>query len=124
MDTFHINSTDNTPEIILDVQKQKLIIMGVCAPENPKEFFKSIQQELETVKPSLSNLEVNIFLEYFNTGSSKCLLNLFLLIISNEFSSIKYDFNWYIDEGDEELLESGHIFEELTGIKFNYKNIN
>ncbi len=124
MNKFHINSTDNTPEVTLDVQKQKFIIKGVCAPENPKEFFKPIQHELETVKSSLSNLEVDIFLEYFNTGSSKCLLNLFLLIISKEISTIKYDFNWYFESGDEELMESGQIFEELIGIKFNYKNIN
>ena len=87
-----------------------------------KEFFKPIQQEFEASKSLLTNLEVNIFLEYFNTGSSKCLLNLFLLIINKEISTIKYEFNWFVEDGDEELMESGQIFEELIGIKFNYKS--
>ncbi len=123
MKNLNILPTDNTPEVVLDINAETLTIKGVCAPENPKEFFNAVNDAVEAYKNNKKTLQIDIFLEYFNTGSSKCLLNLFLLILSTEGNKLKSTFNWMIEEGDDELKESGQIFEELTGIKFNYINI-
>lgn len=116
--------TEKTPEIILDYSNKTISIKGICVPEDPKSFFDPIVKELSNFKGTKSDLLFEIYLEYFNTGASKCLLNLFLEAakVENEFESLEV--NWLIEEGDEELKEAGEVFEEITKIKFNYKEIS
>ena len=46
---------------------------------------------------------VQVQLEYFNTSSSKCLLDLFKKLEALDSLSV----HWYFDSDDEDMLEAG-----------------
>ena len=125
MKLLHIVSTKSSPEIIFDDQEQKLFIKGICTPENPIHFFQPVVDIIEEHLATHNKLIIDIYLDYFNTGSSKCLLNLFSKV-ANTSPDVKSNtvVNWIVDEDDSELKEAGEVFEEITGLKFNYVSQN
>lgn len=120
MKSIHIDPTHSSPEVTFDFSEKKLTIKGICTPENPKLFFEPIIEAFEEYQKQYKELTIDIFLDYFNTGSSKCLLNLFMKASTNPEIKINTIVNWIVDSEDSELKESGIIFEEITGLKFNY----
>lgn len=124
MKKITIDSSISTPEIIFDYEAGKLQIRGVCTPENPRLFFDPIFKALDEYQKEKSELTIEICLDYFNTGSSKCLLNIFNTISNNSKLKTNTTVNWIIEEHDPDIRESGVLFEEITGLKFNYVNAN
>jgi hypothetical protein len=61
---------------------------------------------------------VRIQLEHFNTISSKSLLDVFrtLSLIQNLEKELVID--WYYESDDEELLDAGRTYQEITGLNF------
>ena len=55
-------------------------------------------------------------MEYFNTSSSKCILDVFkkLESIADSEVSIK----WFYEEDDEDMLEAGEDYEAIIDLKF------
>lgn len=121
---INITSTHSSPSVVFNFEEQKLIISGICTPENPKLFFTPIIEAFEEYQRQYKTLTIDIYLDYFNTGSSKCLLNLFQKASSNPDLKINTIVNWIISDDDSELKEAGEVFEEITGLRFNYLNHN
>lgn len=124
MENITYPKTEKTPEVIIDYSTNTISITGICVPEDPKLFFDPLVKQIVNFKLTKSELLFNIYLEYFNTGASKCLLNLFLEVASKENEFKKVEVNWIIDEGDAELREAGEVFEEITKLKFNYTEVS
>ena len=59
---------------------------------------------------------MNIQLEYFNTSSSKCILDDFKKLETLSGTSITI--NWYYEEDDEDMLEAGEDYQALVDIPF------
>lgn len=116
--------TDKTPEIIFDFTQNRVSIRGICVPENPQLFFQPVYEVMESQCPHAKALVFSINLEYFNTGASKCLLD--LLIKPSRFAHLNGNVtvDWFIETGDLELREAGEVFEEITNLKFNYIEFN
>lgn len=121
---INITSTHSSPSVVFNFEEQKLIISGICTPENPKLFFTPIIEAFEEYQRQYKTLTIDIYLDYFNTGSSKCLLNLFQKASSDPDLKINTIVNWIISDDDSELKEAGEVFEEITGLRFNYLNHN
>lgn len=120
MSLLEIEATNSTPEVRFDAASKSLRINGVCTPENPRVFFDPIFNALEDYQKEHQQLTVEICLDYFNTGSSKCLLNLFYMISNNARLKMNTVVNWIIEDSDPDIKESGLLFEEITGLNFNY----
>lgn len=120
MNRIVIDSTHNTPEVIFDPQLKKISIKGICTPENPREYFKQIFRLMDEYLSNTKELTFEIHLNYYNSGSTKCLLHLFMKIVIDPVIKAGATINWIIDNDDDELKESGQIFEEITNLKFNY----
>jgi hypothetical protein len=60
-------------------------------------------------------LEVNIRLEYFNTSSSKCLMDLLRRV---EKSAVTASVNWYYESEDEDMLEAGEDYDAIIELPF------
>ncbi|HQQ95364.1 MAG TPA: DUF1987 domain-containing protein [Bacteroidia bacterium] len=120
MPRLEIEATGSTPEVLLDGETRRLNIRGICTPENPRQFFDPIFQAMEEYEKNHQELTIEICLDYFNTGSSKCLLNLFYMVSNNADLKPNTVVNWVIEESDPDIKESGLLFEEITGLKFNY----
>ena len=78
MDSIFIEGTPKTPNIDFDHGKGSLLLKGRSIPENSIEFYKPLVDWLDAYSSSPKPKTVcDVQLEYFNTSSSKCLLDLF-----------------------------------------------
>ena len=78
MDSINIEGTPKTPTISFDAKSGNIEIKGRSIPENSIEFYKPLVDWLDKYcEIAEGNVNVNIQLEYFNTSSSKCILDVF-----------------------------------------------
>jgi len=119
MEKINIESTPKTPSINFDFEKGFLEIKGRSIPENSIEFYKPIVESLEKYgsTPS-STTTVNIQLEYFNTSSSKCILDVFKKLESIHKNGNQLVINWYYEQDDEDMLEAGEDYQAIINVPF------
>lgn len=117
-----IPSTKSTPKVTFNFDEKSLEFIGILCPENPTLFFTPILNELKKYIMENSSLKFKIQLDYFNSGSSKCLLTLFKTISEVEHLKKHSSVHWVTETNDEDLIEAGKLFEEITGLKFEYVN--
>lgn len=119
METISIEGTPKTPTITFDTNKGFLEIKGRSIPENSIEFYKPLVDWLEkyATKPQPST-NVNIQLEYFNTSSSKCILDVFKKLEAINKSGSQVVINWFYEEDDEDMLEAGEDYQAIINVPF------
>lgn len=116
MDNIYKESTDKTPEVNFVYEEGLMEIKGRSIPENSLKFYEELLEWVENyAKNANAETNVNIQLEYFNTSSSKCLLDLFKKM--ENIDSI-VNINWYYEEDDEDMLEAGEDYDAIIGIPF------
>ena len=119
MEPISIEGTPKTPTVKFDASTGNVEIKGRSIPENSIEFYKPLVDWLEEYgKGPMEKTTVNIQLEYFNTSSSKCILDLFkkLEIIQNANREVLV--NWYHEEDDEDIMEAGENYKLMTKLPF------
>jgi hypothetical protein len=119
METITIEGTPKTPTINFDMEKGLLEIKGRSIPENSIEFYKPLVDWLEkySSKPK-AQTNVNIQLEYFNTSSSKCILDVFKKLEAIHKNGSEIVINWYYETDDEDMLEAGEDYQAIINVPF------
>lgn len=124
MEVYLIHGTAKTPAITLDPKASTLEIKGRCIPENTIEFFDQILRAIdEFSKSKPKKFDITIQLEYFNTSSSKCLLDLFKNTEGMLKDGTQVQIIWVYDQDDDEWLEVGKDYESMTEVPFNYVSV-
>jgi len=119
MDSIFIEGTPKTPNISFDSGKGALLLKGRSIPENSIEFYKPLVDWLEAYSNSPQPKTVcDIQLEYFNTSSSKCLLDLFKKMENMSKNGNEIIINWYYEEDDEDMLEAGEDYQSIINVPF------
>lgn len=126
MDNYIITPTKYTPEIVFNCAAGTLDIRGVSYPENVmafyEPFFTRIKECLKTFERQ--PLNVNVELSYFNSSSSKKLMDLFDLLDDAAGTGKNITINWLYESDDEDSLEYGEDFkEDLEHVTFNLVKI-
>ena len=115
MEDFFIQGTDSLPSVSFKTNGE-LKITGRALPEDAFGFFAPLFEWAAKFSDETIDLEVN--LDYFNTSVSKQLFDLFK-VIENNPAVRNINLKWMYEDGDEEMLESGEIYQELLP-KFNF----
>jgi hypothetical protein len=120
MDKLVIQGSAKTPSIEFEPTTGTLEIKGRSIPENAIDFFKPLIDWLDEYAKDPNDLtQANIQLEYFNTSSSKCILDIFKkLEIINKMDGKEVVINWYYEEDDEDMLEAGEDYQSILKIPF------
>lgn len=119
MEPILIEGTPKTPTIKFDSATGVFEIKGRSIPENSVEFYKPLIDWLDLYKETPNNKTViNIKLEYFNTSSSKCILDVFKKLETIHKSKNEVEVNWYYEEDDEDMLEAGEDYESIIRVPF------
>jgi hypothetical protein len=119
MESISIEGTTKTPSVKLNPESGVIEIKGRSIPENSIEFYRPIIEWLdEYAKNPNKNTTVNVQLEYFNTSSSKCILDIFKKLESLKKARNEVIINWYYEEDDEDMLESGEDYESIIRVPF------
>ncbi|MCG8410079.1 MAG: DUF1987 domain-containing protein [Bacteroidales bacterium] len=117
MNDLIIKETEKTPSVTFGINGI-LKIEGRSIPEDAAKFFKPI---LDWTKDFVAEkIRIDIKLEYFNTSSSKFILEMLRLLENNPENNNNISVNWFYEEGDLDVLESGQYFESIVGIPFKY----
>lgn len=114
MDTLYIEATKSSPLVKHDVESNTLEIIGECYPENAVKFFAPVFEWLENElnNPDSPPLTVNMNISYFNSSTSKALMNFFDMLEEGYEKGKKIKVNWIYMEENETAEECGEEFQE------------
>lgn len=114
MEAKIIEATDDTPGIILDKENNKFEFTGKSLPEDVSEFYNPILDWITEYSQS-PNAESNLIfrMEYFNSASSKQILDILTLFEGINQNGSKINVKWYFQEDDEDMEEAGESYEEI-----------
>lgn len=122
--TLKISPTKSTPEVIFD-PKGILKIRGWSIPEEGVPFFSPIEEwiTLYILDPEdITCLDIN--LQLVNGVSLKSLAHIIQKITYVSLKQKKFIFNWYYEEGDEEMLETGKTLSSGLDVPFHFIKLN
>ena len=117
MERINVESTPYLP--LIDFSPEGMLkLEGRSIPEDVCKLFDPLIAFVDELSVEEVTLDIN--LEYFNTSSSKKLLELLRHLDANtKVSVIKV--NWYFEEGDDDSVETAEIYEEmLHRVDFRY----
>lgn len=96
-----------TPSINFNFETGVLTIGDESLPEDPKVFYKPIIDKLEEyLNTSPKKIVFEMKMVYFNTASSKKLMDIFELLL--KYPEIDTTIKWYY--ADEEMKDAGEEF--------------
>ena len=120
MNALYITGTDDSPDVILDKEKGDFTLSGKSLPEDVSTFFAPILDWInEYAKEPLEKTIFTINLEYFNTASSKLLLDIFMLLEELHEDGSEVEINWHYADYDEDMKDAGVEYSEMVDLKFN-----
>jgi len=119
METINIEPTDETPFVILDAANNKFEMAGKSLPEDVTSFYDPILEWLDAYSSSPNSMTNFVFrMDYFNTASSKMILDILLKLeeINEDGNDVKV--SWYYPEDDEDMEEAGEEYADIVEIPF------
>ena len=121
MNQLKIEPTNKTPSIVFDADKGTLEIKGRSIPENSVEFYAPVFKWIEEYLSQPKNkTQLFIQLEYFNTSSSKCLLDIFRKLEPLQRSlRSEVTVRWHYEEEDEDMMEAGDDYQTIVKLPFS-----
>jgi hypothetical protein len=128
MDNLLMAASKSTPGVCFDAQANILEIKGESYPENASKFyaplFAWLGGYLDQVSPE-APVVVNLEIIYFNSSSSKALMNIFDLLSQAAAAGRQVVVNWRYHAQNESALECGQEFsEDVGGVVFNLVEID
>lgn len=121
MEPLIINGTAKTPTVYFDANKGLIELKGRSIPENSIDFYNPIfDWIMKYAELKQANTVVNMQLEYFNSSSSKCVMEVFkkLEIVAKAGSNVLV--NWYYNKDDDEIFSAGEEFKLLCKLPFKF----
>jgi hypothetical protein len=120
MEELKIVPTTKSPEVVLNPDG-RISFKGRSISENVLVFFAPVDKWItEYIKAPAEVTFVDMTLEYFNSGSVKMFTNLLQKITHVTLKNKKFIFNWYFEEGDDDILERGEYFASVLDVPFNF----
>jgi hypothetical protein len=121
MESLIIKEGQSTPKIVLDKTNDKFEIAGNSLPEDVLGFYSPIFNWFEEyIKQPNTKTELHIKLMYFNSSSSKAILDILNILEDVVLKGFAVDVFWYYLEMDEDMLATGKEFEGMLKLPFHF----
>lgn len=110
-----------TPQVELNGKTGICSITGESYLEEPFEFYEKISAWFsEFFNEADKKLQLDLKLTYFNTSSSRAILEMLRVLKDHKDEGKDVTVNWYYpDPDDEEILMEGEDFMEESGLDIN-----
>lgn len=123
METIKLLGTDDTPGVILDAENEIFEISGRSLPEDVAAFYAPILEWLEDYAEDPNDSTVfNFKLTYFNTASSKMILDVLLQLEEMVEEGHDVKIIWHYPDDDEDMEEAGEEYEDIVEVPFEMKS--
>ena len=115
MASLHLASTEKTPEVLLDSLNGSFQLKGCSIHENAERFFRPLLSMVEGyIEDPAPETVVKLSLTYFNSSSSKYILDLLKLLDEIHFSGKgKVRMEWHYEQEDLDMQEAGQDYRSL-----------
>lgn len=113
----------NSPGIFYYSDSNKLEFIGRSIPENPELIFRRLDDWITLHFEKNKGLNVNIQLEYINSGSSKYLYEILKRLTGFVRMGNAVRLKWLYEEDDEAMLELGEHYRDTAGIPLEIEMI-
>jgi len=120
-----IEGTSKTPTIKFSPADGMFEISGKSVPENSVEYYQPVYEWLDqySQQPNEST-SIKVQLEYFNTSSSKCLLDIFRKLEALQKSGKSVvNVQWMYEEEDEDMMEAGDDYKTIVSLPFTLAKV-
>jgi hypothetical protein len=124
MQDLYIAASNSSPEIRCDYQRQEVTIRGESYPENTAAFYAPLRAWLAEYFHSAQGTQLALIIElvYFNSSSSKVLLDLLDWLDDLAAEGRVLSVNWIYDAENEMALDAGTEFgEDLNALTFHLR---
>ncbi|MBN2891092.1 MAG: DUF1987 domain-containing protein [Bacteroidales bacterium] len=125
MEKIYLTGKDDSPEVIIDVDKNLYEISGRSIPENANLLYNNIidwfKQNLKDIE---EEIELSIQLEYYNSASAKKIIELLLVLEEYSQSNNNIKVIWYYFDNDLNMEKKGRELFSIINIPFEIRNIN
>jgi len=119
MAPIKIEGTPKTPSVNFEESTGILELRGRSIPENSIEFYKPLIDWIDRYSRTAQQATVlRVQLEYFNTSSSKCILDLFKKLEQVRSAGNDVSVLWHYEAEDEDMLEAGEDYQAIINIPF------
>ena len=119
MEVIKIKGTDDTPNVILDPENEVFELSGRSLPEDVSSFYEPVLNWLDEYAQNSNGKTVFSFkLVYFNTASSKLILDILMKLEEMYENGHDVLVKWYYPEDDEDMQEAGEEYAEIVDIPF------
>jgi len=125
MNSLEITESKSTPKIDFNIESHIHNIKGESYPENSSTFYEPIIEWIENYLEEVDTQKIvfNIELIYFNSSSSRVLMDIFDMLDEACGEGKNIIVNWFYDEEDEALEEYGEEFaEDIEYLTFNIES--
>jgi len=111
--------TDETPAVTLDPATGLFEISGKSLPEDVTSFYDPMLEWLEEYSSSPNeSTNFKFKMEYFNTASSKMILDILLKLEEIHEAGKEVLISWYFPEDDEDMEEAGEEYADIVDVPF------
>ena len=108
MENLQVKKTKYTMSVNFNKDTGILEMDGSSYPENALDFFGPIINWIKDYIARINkSMVMNIRLNYLNTSSTKCILDIFEILEQYYKSGGDVRINWYYAEDDEDIMETG-----------------
>jgi hypothetical protein len=119
METIKIQGTEDTPKILLDAGNEIMEISGRSLPEDVSSFYEPVLNWLSEYAENPNKKTVfNFKLTYFNTASSKLLLDILMKLEEMNEKGHEVLIRWHYPEDDEDMAEAGEEYADIVDVPF------
>jgi hypothetical protein len=125
MELLKIESSEDNPRIVLDRESNILEISGRSLPEDVNTFYEPMMSWIEEyAKDPLDTTVFNFKLTYFNTASSKIILDILTQFEEMIEEGHQVLVRWHYPEEDEDMMEAGEEYSEMVDVPFEMVSIS
>jgi hypothetical protein len=124
MEQLVLQPSAHTPSVSLNPTTGICEFKGRSTPENSVEYYEPIYKWLDAyVQSPNATTVVNLQFEYFNTSSSKCILDVLKKFVKIHNAGNEVKINWFYEEEDDDMKEAGEDYSDILDIPFEIQSI-
>ena len=121
MENLVIKGDNIAPEVYFNPNTGELKIEGKSLHENPLGYFRPMLAWVQeySFEPAPRTI-VKIYLQHFNTASTKCLISFLEKLQKIAETGNEVIVNWHYEADDDDMQEAGEDLSHLYRIPFKF----
>ncbi len=118
MEKIIIEATEDKPAILIDEQNCIVQVVGSSYPENATSVYSLLLDWINNRLPKIKKqVNFEFYFNYINSASRKAVFELFMGLDRYSRKGGKVYVVWKYDNYDEDMLEMGQEFLDMTNIQ-------